>query len=422
MISEEMMKFSGKTITIDYQGFVISSDFEFKEFWQSQAGEWKIVSTSPGILVLQRQGAHEDAKGASVLISGEIQKEGWLTDIISFICNSKWTGTLAVSSRGTRRQLFFDKGTIRLATSNLKSEHLGEIMFRGNLINRDQLDKALKLITSERRIGEILIRQGVCTASDIFKMIYRQVEEIFYSALILDGGYFYFTEGLETVKLPAILSLDTQGLLLEAVKRIDEISYFKKRIPGLNMVLRRRRRSFPPGMPEVESEFLGRCDGKRMLSQIAREINVGDFDAMKLAYHFLERGTIEVVITEKTYEESARFAVTHFNFIIDVIHAEITEESKLESLRMIEQNYINAAQQEGEIAGGIALDAEGHFEPVSVIESLGRIKVSNRVGYVIQIMTQYTFFVLFTACTYLPRQQQQQLNLKVHTLIQKVSS
>ncbi|MFH1435153.1 MAG: DUF4388 domain-containing protein [Pseudomonadota bacterium] len=415
------MKYDGKTVTIDSGGFIISSDADFLKFWQDQAGEWKITSTGPGLLILERKTDAEPSEGKRVLIGGEIRKEGWLIDIISFISNSKWTGTLTVTSHGTKRQLFFDKAALRHATSNVRSEYLGEIMFRGNLIGRRQLDDALKKVSGERRIGEVLIRQGICTASEIFKMIYRQVEEIFYATLLLDSGYFYFTEGLEPVKLPAILSLDTQSLLLEAVKRIDEISYFKKRIPGLNIVLKRKPRSFPPGMPHVESEFLGKCDGQKTLAAVAKEIMVGEFDAMKLAYRFLEEGALEVVMTERTYDESAQFAVRNFNSIINLIHNEIDEKEKLLALLGVERNYINSARKEGEVPEEIAIDEKGCIEASTVISALDKIKVTNKMGYIIQIMSQYVFFVLFSASTYLPRQKQQQLNLKVHTLIQKVS-
>ena len=416
------MKYDGKTVTIDSGGFIISSDADFLKFWQSQAGEWKIISTGPGLLILERKTDSEHSERKRVLISGEIRKEGWLIDIISFISNSKWTGTLTVTSGGTKRHLFFDKAALRHATSNVRSEYLGEIMFRKNLISRGQLDGALKQVSGERRIGEVLIRQGVCTASDIFKMIYRQVEEIFYTTLLLDSGYFYFTEGLEPVKLPAILSLDTHSLLLEAVKRIDEISYFKKRIPGLNIVLKRKRMSFPPGMPQVESEFLGKCDGQRTLEAVAREIMVGEFDAMKLAYRFLEEGALEVVMTERTYDEGAQFAVRNFNSIIKLIHSEIDDQEKLLVLLGVEKNYINSARKEGEIPEDIAIDDKGCIDATTVISALGKIKVTNKIGYFIQIMSRYVFFVLFSASTFLPRQKQQQLNLKVHTLIQKVSS
>jgi hypothetical protein len=422
MAVEQNVRLNGKTVTINQSGFITETDEDFVRFWQDQAGQWKIISTGPGVLILERSPSGEGARGGRVLMSGEIQGEGWLTDIVGFISNSRWTGTLTAASGGSKRQLFFDKGTLRLAASSLRSEHLGEIMFRENLITRAQLDEALSQVTGDRRIGEILIRQGLCGTSDIFRMIYRQVEEIFFSTLLMESGWFYFTEGLEPLSLPAILSLDTSALLLEAVKRIDEISYFKKRIPGINIVLKRRIRSFPPGMPALDGEFLARCDGVRTLSQIAREISIPDFDAMKLAYRFLDSGEVEVVLTETTYEESVRYAVSHFNAIIDMIHAEVEEEESRLNLFMVEKNYLRNAQKEGEIPAGICLDDRGRFDEASVKGALGQLKGTNKPSALIQILTQYTFFVLFTASTYLPRQRQQQLNMKVHSLIQKVTS
>jgi hypothetical protein len=129
-----------------------------------------------------------------------------------------------------------------------------------------------------------------------------------------------------------------------------------------------------------------------------------------------------VVLTETTYEESVRYAVGHFNAIIDMIHAEVEEEESRLNLFTVEKNYLRNAQKEGEIPAGICLDDRGRFDEASVKGALGQLKGTNKPSALIQILTQYTFFVLFTASTYLPRQRQQQLNMKVHSLIQKVAS
>lgn len=416
------MKFNGKTVTIDEKGFVISSDSEFKDFWSSQAGEWKIVSTAPGLIILERRVGNNYEGASKVLISGEIKKEGWLVDIINFICNSRWSGTLTATSGELLRKLFFDKGAVRMGSSNVESEKLGEIMVKEGLIKKAQLLEALEEVSGEKRLGEILIRKSICTASDIFRVMYRQVEEIFHSTLLMSSGYFYFTEGLEAAEIPAILSLDTHALLLEVVKKMDEISYFKKRIPGVNIILKRKRISFPPGIPQLEADFLGKCDGRRTLMEIAREIRVGEFEAMKLAYRYIEEGAVEVVITERSYDESIRFAVWNYNSIIDIIHQTAKQKGVYDSLSLIERNYLNTAAEEGELPEGIVINSDGHIEPESAVNAAAKLKTRNRMGYIIQAMNRYVFFILFTVCTYLPREEQQRLNTQVHTLIQKVSS
>jgi hypothetical protein len=117
MAVEQNVRLNGKTVTINQSGFITETDEDFVRFWQDQAGQWKIISTGPGVLILERSPSGEGARGGRVLMSGEIQGEGWLTDIVGFISNSRWTGTLTAASGGSKRQLFFDKGTLRLAAS-----------------------------------------------------------------------------------------------------------------------------------------------------------------------------------------------------------------------------------------------------------------------------------------------------------------
>ena len=60
------------------------------------------------------------------------------------------------------------------------------------------------------------------------------------------------------------------------------MAYFRKLIPGTNIVLQRKSRSFPPRLEdEVEDTFLSRCDGKRTLSEIAQVTGLGEYEVTK---------------------------------------------------------------------------------------------------------------------------------------------
>ena len=421
-VTSKNQTMSGKTITISPRGFVTCDDENLVRFWQDQAGEWKVSSLGPDVLILEKFASQKPGTTGKILLGGEVKGEGWIADVIGLIANSKWSGILTAIHGETLRRLFFDAGALRLASSTSKSELLGEVLVRENLVSRNHLEEILKETGASMRVGEALVKKGLCTTTDIFRMICKQVEEIFFSVILMDSGWYYFTETSEMLELPAFLSIDTSALLLDAAKRIDEISYFKKKIPGTGIILRRKRRTFPPRMQPLEADFLGRCDGLKTIGKIGEETGISDFEAMKMAYQLLERGYVEIVLTEQISRENISVIVSHFNSIIETINSYLTEPQNLKNLVTIERNYLNNAIAEGEIPEGIVIDEMGRLNEHSVADAISNIKGENKISWLVNSLTCYVFFVLFSSCSYLPKKSQQQLSVIVHSMIQKVAS
>jgi len=410
------------TILIDGDGRVSGDGSDAASFLREHTGTWTISASGPDLLVLQRStGAAGDA-GRAVL-AGTIAREGHLIDIIGFISSSQWSGTLTAWCAGTRRELFFDKGSLRMATSNERSDRLGELMHRLGKITKSQLDEAVRDIGPDARIGEVLIRRGTCTATEIFKMIHTQVEEMFYATLVLGSGEFRFVEGLDLGDLPAFISLDTNNLLLEGVRRIDEMAYFRKLIPGSNIILQRKSRSFPPKLKdEVEDVFLSRCDGVRTLGEIASETGIGEFEATRLAYRFLSEDALEVIPTEETKDDSIRFIVDRFNDMVDHVTRAIAGRSDPAPFMAEVRLYPRSGGEFQDFLEKVKLDEMGHLDIVNVQEIIRDTDVDEPMIYLLQILTQYVFYVLFLSDRYLPREDHRQISVEVHTMLQKIGA
>jgi hypothetical protein len=409
------------TIVIDDQGRVSADGTEASAFLEEHAGTWTISASGPDLLVLERSGG-DDEPGRAVL-AGTIAREGHLIDIIGFISSSQWSGTLTATSGGGRRELYFDKGSLRMATSSERSDRLGELMHRLGKITKSQLDEAVRDIGPDARIGEVLIRRGASTATEIFGMIHTQVEEMFYATLVLGSGTFRFVEGLDLGDLPAFISLDTNNLLLEGVRRIDEMAYFRKLIPGSNIVLQRKSRSFPPNMQdEVESEFLARCDGVRTLAQIASETGIGEYEATRLAYRFLTEDTLEVIPTEETKDDSITFIVDRFNDMVDHVARAIAKRSDAAPFLAEVRLYTRSGGEYQDLLENMTLDEEGHLDIHNVMEIIRQTDVDQPMIVLLQVLTQYVFYVLFLSDRYLPREEHRQISVEVHTMLQKIGA
>jgi len=57
------------------------------------------------------------------------------------------------------------------------------------------------------------------------------VIEIFLGLLVAQSGVFVFLRGVNRSAMPDRLSLDTQALLLDGLRRLDEMVLYRARIP-----------------------------------------------------------------------------------------------------------------------------------------------------------------------------------------------
>ncbi len=384
-------------------------------------GTWHPAVLSPELLVLER--AQGQKGGARSVLCGPVTGGGHLLDVIGCVSTSRWSGRLTVTSHTVVRCLYFVQGALRMATSTESADRLGELMHRLGRISRDQLDQAVREMRPGRRIGEILVETGAATTHGVFGMLHLQVEELFYATIGVTDGFFYFQDGVSLDGLPAYISLDTNNLLMEGVRRIDELLYFRKLIPGMRLVLSHKLRSVPPGpRDEKTTRFLALCDGKRTLADVACEMGIGEYEATKMAHESLTKGAADVIPTESAGQQSVRFVVDRFNDMISVVNQALHIEGDRERFLADVRSY---PRQGGEFEDFISLlvpDETGHLDHENVATVLWQMRVADRMSYLVQVLTQYMFFILFLADNHLSRERHAEVSAEVHTMLQKIGA
>src|SRR5262249_493277 len=105
---------------------------------------------------------------------------------------------------------------------------------------------------------------------------------------------FYFERSDGSEKLPD-LALSTQNLLLEGIRRMDELAYFREKIPSPSAIPCIRSGAPQAQPPEEHPRIvLALCDGMRSADDIARESKLGEFDATHALYQLIQSGYIEI--------------------------------------------------------------------------------------------------------------------------------
>jgi len=275
---------------IDPHGRVAPGSGEARSALGDRAGRFEWLPSTPDLLVARRTPA---AGGASpsprVVLAGDLT--GFpLADFIAFAHQSRLTGVLHVVSAAAERAVAFKAGEVRSSRSSVVGERIGEVALKLGLANEEQLERAM---AGARPLGQALVDLGVLSSSDLWRCFHEQITTVFHAILLLRAGIFWLLDEDPSDLNTAPQTVSTQALLMDGIRRIDELSLFKARIPGPGAFLRRRLPTRQVTLQPVEQTLLALIDGQRTVAQVAGAAYLGEFDATKVLYHLAEAGYLE---------------------------------------------------------------------------------------------------------------------------------
>ena len=202
---------------------------------------------------------------------------------------------LLARSEDFERSVALIAGNVAWASSSSPGERLGEVACRMGLLERSRLQQILRSERDpldRRRMGQVLVDSGAIQAAELARAVRQQVVEIFLGLLVARSGFFVFLRGCDASRLPSNFALDTEALLLDGLRRLDEMELFRGRVPGL--WVRPRRTALPPAdeLSEDAQLLLGSADGRRTLARVAVDTGLGEFEATRVAYRLVVAGLL----------------------------------------------------------------------------------------------------------------------------------
>lgn len=151
-----------------------------------------------------------------------------LPELLDFLRASRRTGTLVVSASEGVGAVHLRGGQVTGAASP-GSTSLGRRLVQQALITPRQLAAARRHQRHEapnELLGAILVQQGIVAVERVRGVLEQQAVETLVELIGWSAGCFAFEPDAEAAARPPAsvgdLALDTQGLLLEALRRIDE--------------------------------------------------------------------------------------------------------------------------------------------------------------------------------------------------------
>ena len=220
-----------------------------------------------------------------------------LTSIFQLLCNDQKTGLLIVKSNEKESKVYFNKGTIVYASSSVKTSRLGFIMKEDGVITAKQLKECLYRAQEKRQsIGKTLVEGGYISVAILKKYHNQQVEDIIYNLLFWKKGTFEYKDTKLNLKSIILAELNPMKLVLEASRRMDEMSVLAKVITSEDSVFKlcsSMKSKEELKLNSDEWKVVSLIDGSRTVRQIIDMSSYDDFKVYKILYSVKSYGVIE---------------------------------------------------------------------------------------------------------------------------------
>ena len=119
-------------------------------------------------------------------------------DLFAQIFKEKKTGVLKLVRDKINKELYFRRGWLFFGRSNVANECLGRLLLEGGKISKDDFDKSLACMKSEKRKqGDILIEMGALTTDDMYFALKYQLKQRAVDIMKWEGGSYQFIEAGE---------------------------------------------------------------------------------------------------------------------------------------------------------------------------------------------------------------------------------
>ena len=230
------------------------------------AGAFRVLGLGPGLLVALRRGGQSlgaelpQLESATPVLAGDLAAIP-PSDLISLLHQSRRTGILLATSGGVERCAVLIEGQVTWVGSTSPTERL-------------------------------VVEQAEGPAEDLWKQLDEKAIEIVFGLLAAESGTFTFLRPPEGARLPAVFALDTQAVLLDGLRRIDEVKFYRSRVTA-TMRPQRVQSSVLPTGAEVTPQalkLLELADGAHTIPALAAATGLGEFAAIRACYHFVISG------------------------------------------------------------------------------------------------------------------------------------
>lgn len=250
-----------------------------------------LVFGAEDVFILRRQPGAQAAAPRDHLRAFASSRAVWVADLIHALNLNHASGLLVFHAGEVRKELYLRGGEIVFAQSNQSEDRLGESLVRAGKLDEQQLAEASEEVTEERMLGRILVDRSWITPKELFLGVRRQVEEIVWSLLDLNGHYLFY-EGFADPEQVISLNLDTYGVLVEGIRRSAHFREIPRDLPEREVVVQLVANPKNLGLNPAERRIVALAASGVTLRDLMDQSGLGVFETYRVVYHLVDRDVI----------------------------------------------------------------------------------------------------------------------------------
>lgn len=355
-------------------------------------------------------GRRDAEDGAIVRLAGEITSPGAMCDVFALLGQTGWRGELVVLDGPTARSVFFDQGSVVGVQTNVEEERIGMILYKFGLLTTEQHDRILERVRGGTRFGAAAVELGFVTQEQVFQHLGKQIDEVVNATLVVGDGTFFFLDGYDGSKVMAHHVVSANALLMDAVTRMDEMRYFREKIPSADHVPYRLSKNDPP--PEEYTTTYGAVDGAHSIEAIGRSTGRGEFETTKDVYALIQSKHVGIHPPKLGGGLSA--VVETANEGLRLLHKEAEAASIAGDLRTSLASFAVGAGVYDILFRGAGPDPTGALDADRVAENASLVAHGDDPERILkQMLLDYVGFAVFSAGSFLGPDKEGELTRQV---------
>lgn len=384
---------------------------------RARAGTYRVLPAPAHVVFMRYTGedGRRDAEdGAVVRLAGEITSPGVMCEVLALVSSANWRGELVVFEEAEVRSIFVDKGFVVGATTTVADERLGEVLYRYGAITKSQHEQLLERLAWGQRTGEAAMEIGAITREQVYEFTRIQMEEVVFATLTVSDGTFFFLDGFDDGRLASRHAVGAGALLMAVVTRMDEMRYFREKIPSGDFVPERLESALEP--PAELADLFRAVDGRTSIEELGRMTGHGEFETTKQIYQLMQ--SKHVVLRPPRLSGGVVAVVSTANTALRSIFKAVTAAGRAGVVRDNLDSFAVGAGVYDILFRNAGPDEHGELEPKAVADNLVIVAGGADPENILkQMLHEYVSFALFSAGATLSGEANTLLNREVSPVL-----
>ncbi len=316
-----------------------------------------------------------------------------IPDVLSFFNMFRKTGILHLDLVDGLRCLFFKDGEIIFATSDRVEDDLGEVLCEMGKIERSDLRNARAETSDILNLGQVLVKQQLVAARDLWLATRQQVESIVYALFSCNEGSCFFVPSDPEEENIVRLSMSTQNLIMEGLRRVDEKALYWRKLRGPEAMLNYSGKT-PPNLSSEEKNVMRELyvTGQSVRTLLGTS-EISEYDTLRILYQLVDKGMLEVTESEEQLQPLApelETILAVFNEMLALLYAQVSPHSaKMQTeinlfIRELPHPHIYVFR-------GVRISPDGTLDMHAMANNLHGLELDEQKSLLVEALTEVVY-------------------------------